>query len=29
MNVAVASDAAPALLLEHITCEFASRERDG
>src|SRR5205809_3225054 len=29
MNVAVASDAAPALLLEHITCVFASREREG
>src|SRR5438552_8786570 len=29
MNVAVASNAAPALLLEHITCVFASREREG
>ncbi len=29
MNVAVASTAAPALLLEHITCVFASRERAG
>src|SRR5438477_184457 len=29
MNVTAASDATPALLLERITCVFASRERAG
>src|SRR5256714_10196551 len=29
MNVAVASAATPALLLDHVTCAFASREKSG